>query len=167
MSDSASHKSRIDNFLLLSYFERHVTKKREKRICKHLLQASRFRLVLLRGHATRCYAVNQCCVYPVTTTKRPAKTDARGLKLLFTWKHNPSYLGPQNPRLGLKLGSSWNQRNFLWFSWFEMEVVCRSIKRGPNWAPHGSLCLAIVFANYNCGLFHCWQQPIHLLGKTP
>ena len=65
--------SRTDIFLLLSYFEWHVLKKREKRICKHLLQASCFRPLLLCGHTARCYAVKQCCFYLASTTKRPAK----------------------------------------------------------------------------------------------
>ena len=42
-----------------------------ERICKHLLQISRFRLVVLRSHAALCYAVNHCYVYLVTTNKRP------------------------------------------------------------------------------------------------
>ena len=61
-------------------------------------------------------------------------------------------LGPTTHAWGLSRASSLgsrNRRNFLWFSWLGMEVVCWSIKGVHNWGPHGSLRLAFDFANFN------------------
>ena len=109
MSESASHVGKVVRlFLLLSSFECHVAlngKKREKRICKHLF--ARFRLVLLRGHATRCYAVNQWYFHLVTQPKRPAN-GRLGLKL-FHLVTQPKR--PAKPTLGPKAsGSTWKTR---------------------------------------------------------
>ena len=77
-----------------------------ERICKHLLQISRFRLVVLRSHAALCYAVNHCYVYLVTQTSGP--TAAWGLKLLFHLETQPKLSWAPKPTLGplkgLKLG---------------------------------------------------------------
>ena len=98
---------------------------------------------MLRGKPLLCL--------PGNTNKRPHRR-LWPKASIFTWKHNPSYLGPHNPRLGLSRASSLgsrNRRNFLWFSWLGMEVVCWSIKGVHNWGPYGSLRLAFDFANYN------------------
>ena len=61
-------------------------------------------------------------------------------------------LGPTTHAWGLSRASSLgsrNRRNFLWFSWLGMEVVCWSIKGVHNWGPYGSLRLAFDFANFN------------------
>ena len=64
-------------------------------------------------------------------------------------------LGPTTHAWGLSRASSLgsrNRRNFLWFSWLGMEVVCWSIKRGPQLGTLWQLAVYVwqfYFANFN------------------
>ena len=103
---------RLDNFccyrLLNVTWLHYVKGKLRKREKNRNYLFARFRPVLLRSYATRCYAVNQW---------------------YFHLLHNTSVR--QNGRLGLKLlEAPGDQRNFP--LWSEMGLVCRNYKRGPK-----------------------------------
>ena len=155
--NSASHKP-DRQFLFAIVFWMSRGKETWERICKHLLQISRFRLVVLRSHAALCYAVNHCYVYLVTQTSGP--TAAWGLKLLFHLETQPKLSWAPKPTLGplkgLKLGFKEPEEFPLVFLvWNGSSLL--EYKRGPQ--------LGTLW-QFTFGIRLCKLQ-LHLLGKIP